>query len=143
MPGPRRSTATSGTSRILGLLGDEKGAVTVEFTVLVPFAVFLLVLFADASVIYLTHTEMFNAARDIARRMSTEELKSAQEVRDYAASRLLLGQRHYVVDPTFGGDMRVTVAIEVGDAAIFGVFFKPVLGRTLLASATVRREPML
>ena len=53
---------------------DEKGAVTMEFTVLVPFFVVLLIFFADASVIYFTHSEMFNAARDISRRMSTGQI---------------------------------------------------------------------
>ena len=62
--------------RINRFLRDSKGAVTTEFTVLVPFFVMLLVFFADASVIYLTHSEMFNTARDIARRMSTDQIKS-------------------------------------------------------------------
>lgn len=126
-----------------GWLGDERGAMTIEFTTLLPFFVFLLVFFADASLIYLTHTEMYNAARDIARRMATEEIRTEQEALDYAAGHLLLGQRRYLVDPEFGGEMRVTVAIGLGDAAISGQFFAPVLGRTLTASATVRREPLL
>ena len=133
----------SSTSRICRMMSDEKGAVSLEFTALVPFVIFLLVFFADAAVIYLTHTEMFNAARDIARRMSTEELETAQEVREYAASHLFLGQRRYVVAPEFGGEMSVALAVEVRDAAIFGAFFRPILGRVLLARATVRREPML
>lgn len=126
-----------------GLLGDERGAVTIEFTTLVPFFVFLLVFFADASIIYLTHTEMYNAARDIARRMSTEELGTESEVLDYAAAQVFLGDRTYTVDTDFGGNMRVSIAIGLGDAAISGYFFSPILGRTLTASATVRREPMI
>ena len=124
-------------------LGDERGAVSIEFTTLVPFFVFLLVFFADASIIYLTHTEMYNAARDIARRMSTEELETESEVLEYAAAHVFLGQRRYTVDAEFGGNMQVTIAVGLGDAAITGYFFAPVLGRTLTASATFRREPVI
>lgn len=124
-------------------LCDQKGAVTIEFTVLVPFFVMLLVFFADASVIYLTHSEMFNFARDAARRMSTGELKTRSEVRQFAAEHLFLGERTYTIDPQFGGVNRVTIAIYVGEAAIFGAWFEPVLGQVLVASAEVQSEPHL
>lgn len=123
-------------------LRDDKGAVTIEFTILVPAFILMLVLFADASIIYQTHSESFNVARDIARRMSTEQLTTPEEVRNYAAEHLFLGQRTYDVDPDFGGEMRVTIIIGLDDATIFGVFFRPILGRELVASATMRREPM-
>ena len=125
------------------LLADEHGAVTVEFTVLVPFFVFLLVLFADASILYLTHSEMYNAARDIARRMATEEIETQQEVQAYAAAQMLLDDRTYIVSPEFGAEMRVTVAVPISDAAIFGFFFTPILGQALTASAHMRREPLM
>lgn len=123
-------------------LSDEQGAVTIEFTILVPVFILMLVLFADASLIYQTHSEMFNVARDIARRMSTEQIKTPEEVRNYAAEHLFLGQRTYIVDPDFGGEMRVTIVTGLDNATIFGFFFRPILGRELLASAAMRREPM-
>lgn len=123
-------------------LADQNGAVTIEFTTLVPAFIALLVFFADASIIYLTHSEMFSVARDIARRMSTEQIETEQEVQAYAAQNLFLGQRTYTIDPDFGSDMRVTIVVRLDDAAIFGAFFKPILGRYLLASATMRREPL-
>lgn len=124
-------------------LRDQKGAVTVEFTVLVPFFVLLLVFFADAAVIYLTHSEMYSVARDAARRMSTGELETMDEVRDYAAQHLHLGQRTYYVSADFGAEKRVTVEIPVVDAAIFGAWFTPLLGRKLQATAVTHREPKL
>lgn len=131
-------------TRIRDLAGDEKGAVTAEFTVLVPFFIFLLVIFADASVIYLTHSEMYNGARDIARRMSTEEIRTEADARDYAAAQLHLGRRTYLVSTEFGGEMRVRIAVPLGEAAIFGYFFSPILGqRHLTADAAMRREPLL
>lgn len=125
-----------------GFLANEAGAVTTEFTVLVPFFLMLLILFADGSTIYLTHSEMYTAARDTARRMSVDEITTPQQARDYAASRLLLSGRTYTVTPSFGGDMTVTISLSIEDAAIFGYFLQPVLGRQLSASSTMRREPM-
>lgn len=125
-----------------GFLSDDTGAVTTEFTVLVPFFLMLLILFADGSTVYLTHSEMYTAARDTARRMSTEEITTAQQARTYAAGRLLLSGRTYTVTPSFGGDMTVTISLSIEDAAIFGYFFKPILGRQLSATSTMRREPL-
>jgi len=123
-------------------LRDEMGAVTTEFTTLVVAFVMMLVFFTDASIIYLTRTEMWNVARDITRKMSVEQITTVAEVQDYAAQHMLLGGRDYVVDPDFGGEMRVRIAITVGDAAIFGAWFKPVIGDYLVAEVTMRREPL-
>lgn len=125
------------------LLADQKGAVTIEFTTLVPFFIFLMVLFVDGSVIYMTHSEMYSTARDIARRMSTRQLTTQQEVLDYARGTLFLGERSYVVDADFGGEMRCSIAVSLADAAVFGMFFRPILGRTLIASATMSEEPKI
>lgn len=132
-----------GTNRTSRFLRDEKGAVTIEFTVLVPFFVLLLVLFADAAVVYLTLTEMYNVARDTARRMSTGQLATDDDVLAYAQQHLHLGSRTYTIDPDFGMSNRVTVFIPMSEAAIFGVWFTPVIGRTLAARATVQSEPPL
>ena len=121
---------------------NEAGAVTVEFTTLVVAFVMMLVFFTDASIIYLTRTEMWNVARDITRKMSVEQITTVAEVQDYAAQHMMLGGRDYVVDPDFGGEMRVRIAITVGDAAIFGAWFKPVIGDYLVAEVTMRREPL-
>ena len=121
---------------------DETGAVTTEFTVLVPFFVFLMVFFADATVIYLTHSEMFNAAREISRRVSTGEIQNQSQAETYANNKLMLGARTYNVGIGFtGNDRTVRIGIPIYDAAIFGVFFRPVLGRELVATVVVSEEP--
>lgn len=124
-------------------LRDDKGAVTIEFTVLVPFFIFMLVIFADFAAVYLTHTEMYNVARDAARRMSTGELKNADEVVAYAGEHMYLGQRIYTVATNFGpdGNMQVLVEVPVAEAAFFGVFLRPLIGESLTALATVSAEP--
>ncbi len=51
---------------VFAFLGDEKAAVTIEFVLWVPIFVGLLVFVTDASIIYLTHSEMWSVARDLA-----------------------------------------------------------------------------
>ena len=128
---------------VFTFLRAEKGAVTIEFVLWVPIFIGLFVFVTDASIIYLTHSEMWNVARDTTRRMTTEEITNDAEVRDYAAARLFLGSRTYVIDPKFStADLNITIAIGLDDAAIFGFFFKPILGRSLVASVTMRKEPL-
>ena len=122
---------------------DSTGVVTIEFTLLVPAFIFLMVLFTDTSVVYLTHSEMYNVARDIARRMATHELETTSDVRAYAAEHLLLRARDYIVDPDFGSVMSVSIAVSVSHATFFGVLFEPILGKALVATATVRTETRL
>ena len=102
----------------------------------------MLVFFTDASIIYLTRSEMWSVARDITRRMTTEEITTPAEARDYAAASMHLSGRNYVIDPDFGGDMNVRIAVTIGEAAIFGAWFKPIVGDYLVASVTMRREPL-
>ncbi len=127
---------------VFTFLRDEKGVVTIEFVLWVPIFVGLFVFVTDASIIYLTHSEMWSAARDTTRRMTTEQITSRAQALDYAAAHLFLGSRTYVIDPDFAGDMNVTIAIGLDDAAIFGFFFKPILGQSLVASVTMRKEPL-
>ena len=128
---------------VFTFLRDEKGAVTIEFVLWVPIFVGLFVLVTDASIVYLTHSEMWSVARDTTRRMTTEEITTTAEARDYAAAHLFLGNRTYVIDPDFStADLNITIAIGLDDAAIFGFFFKEILGRSLVASVTMRKEPL-
>lgn len=125
-------------------LRDEVGAVTVEFTALFPFFVLLMVFFADSTVIYLTHSEMFNAAREVSRRVSTGEIQTLSQAETYANDKLMLGARTYFVDVDFSGENKmVRIGIPLYDAAIFGVFFRPILGKELVAIASVSAEPRI
>lgn len=146
MSASRSSVGRSGRAgrRMPGLgalLRDDRGAVSVEFTVLVPFFVMLMVFIADATVIYLTHSEMFNAARELSRRMSTGEIQNRDQAEAYVVDKLFLGERQYYVYVDFNGDKTATIGIDLLDAAIFGVWFKPLVGKSLIATATVGEEP--
>ena len=125
------------------LLSDETGSVTMEFTLLVPTFVALLVFLADATIVYLTHSEMYNAARDISRSVSTGQLKDHSEVEAYAAKRLFLSGRNYVIDVDFSDDKKVIIAVQLDDAAIFGRLLEPVVGDDLVARSTTGEEPRI
>jgi len=128
---------------VLAFLRDDYGAVTIEFVTLVPAFVFVMVLITDASVVYYTRSEMWNVARDAARRMSTKEFTTPEQVRAYAADHLFMGQRTYFIQPEFGGNVTVRIVLSMGQAGVFGFFFQPIFGRELLAEVTMRKEPLI
>ena len=128
---------------VFAFLRDEKAAITIEFVLWVPIFIGLFVFVTDASIIYLTHSEMWSVARDTTRRMTTGEITSDAEAREHAAAHLFLGSRTYVIDPELASsDLNITIAIGIDDAAIFGFFFKEILGKSLVASVTMRKEPL-
>jgi Flp pilus assembly protein TadG len=123
-------------------LRDERGAATIEFVLWVPVFVILLVATTDATILYLTHTEMWNVSRDIARRVAVGDMTSAQAV-DVAQQELFLYGRHYTVGVSPDNQIDVVVEIKTNarDASVFG-FFTAVIGRELTARVVMRREPV-
>ncbi len=117
---------------------DQTGTATIEFVLWVPVYVIMLVAATDASILYLTHTEMWNAARDTARRISVGALTAA-DAPNRAKDKLLLSGRTYTVAASDAGPVMVEISVNVGDASIFG-FFKPVLGRELTARVVMWKE---
>ena len=126
---------------ISNFLRNDTGAVTIEFVTLVPAFIFILVFFTDVCIVYLTRIEMWNTARDISRRMSTDQITTPAQVKDYAASHLFLGQREYTLTADFGANRVVTIEVPMANAAIFGAWLKPIIGTTLSVYATMRAEP--
>ena len=130
--------------RMRAFISDDRGTATLEFVLWVPVYLILLVAVTDASVLYLTHTEMWNTARDSARRISVGAMTAA-EAPDRAREQLLLSGRTYTVAASDAGLVIVQISVNVGDASVFG-FFKPVLGRQLNARVEMMKErepPML
>lgn len=121
-------------------LRDERGSATIEFVLWVPVFVVLLVATTDATILYLSHTEMWNVSRDIARRIAVGDITEAEAVTE-AQKELFLYSRSYQVATAVGIDVVVEIQTNVGDASVFG-FFKPVLGRELSARVVMRREPI-
>lgn len=127
-------------STVSRFLSDERGSATIEFVLWVPVFVILLIATTDATILYLSHTEMWNVSRDIARRLSVGDITQAEAVEE-AKKELFLYSRAYTVGTSVGIDVVVEITTNVGDASIFG-FFKPVLGRDLSARVVMRREPI-
>jgi len=86
-------------SGLRDFLRNETGAVTIEFVTLVPMFVIMLMFFTDASILYLTHSDMFNSARDIARRMSVDQITTVAQAQTHASESLQLGQVAAAVGP--------------------------------------------
>ncbi len=127
--------------RVRAFISDVRGSATLEFILWVPVYVILLVAVTDASILYLTHTEMWNAARVSARSISVGALAVA-DVPGHAKERLLLGGRTYTVAASDTDPVTVQISVNVGDASVFG-FFKPVLARQLIARVEMMKEPVV
>ncbi len=141
---------------ILTFLRDDRGSQTIEFVLWLPIIGALLVIISYASILYTTHTEMWNVARDTARRMTTggfddgvTGVMDEAAASDYAQSQLRLYEffdSGYVVtatEDTVASTMTVVITLGVADgsfdAGFFGAF--ALVGGTLAARVVMRAEP--
>lgn len=112
--------------RIDRFLRDEHGAVTIEFILWIPVIMVLVGIVIDATTIYITYTEMWNVARDTARRMVVGNLLSEQAAIDYATQRrtIRLQQLPYCVDAEYdvaNNVAEVIIGLRVENATILGI----------------------
>lgn len=105
---------------------DEKGSATIEFVLWVPIIVALLTIVIDATTLYITHNEMWNVARDTARRMVIGIL-SEDDAKQHAVDAMDLRDFPYYVDASYPEDPKdpdsvvsVTIALSVRDMSILG-----------------------
>ena len=135
---------------VLTFLRDDRGSQSIEFVLWLPIIGALLVIISYASILYTTQTEMWNVARDTARRMTTGVLEVGAPAEDYAQSQLKLyeifGAGYDVTateDPvTSTITVVITLAVTDGsfDAGFFGAF--SLVGGTLAARVVMRAEPV-
>ena len=134
---------------MLTFLRDDRGSQTLEFLLWLPIICALLVIISYASILYTTHTEMWNVARDTARRMTTGVLEAGVPAEDYAQSQLKLyeffGSGYEVTATEDPVTSTITVVITLGvtdgnfDAGHFGAF--TLVGGALAARVVMRAEP--
>lgn len=119
---------------------DERGNASVEFVLWIPGFALLLIVTTDASVLYLTHTEMWNVARDTARKVAIGEITDAEAVTE---ARNNLPARPYVISASSSAELEVFVRIQitVSDAAVFGKYMGSILDLPMVARVSLRREP--
>ncbi len=126
------------TKTIRAFLEDDGALASMEFVLWVPVFFFVLVIVTDASILFLTHTEMWNAARDTARRVSVGAMTAA-EAPARATRKLKLANRQYRVAVSDANPVIVEISVGVADASVFG-FFTRVLGRRLVARVEMLKE---
>ena len=117
---------------IWAFLREDRGSYTIEFCLWIPMFLVFLAATVDASLLYMTHNNMWNAARDTARRASTGEFKNDEEIIDHLEGVLLLGGNRYflpiteMIDRTGeagnGPEVRVAIQTTIADASLFNIF---------------------
>ncbi len=131
---------------ILTFLRDDRGSQSIEIMLWIPIFVALLVIITDASMLYLTQTEMWNVARDTARRMTTTNLKTVDEAVVYANEQLNLYTNNnglYSVDASYDPVVQVVIQIGAGDISFTGFRYLDytIFGGTISARVVMRPEP--
>jgi hypothetical protein len=129
--------------RFSEFLKDDSGSETVQFVVFIPLFASMLVIMTDASFLYLNHSEIWNVARDTARRMAAGQLTGEQEAVDYASSQMTMFDNQYHVSASYDPDstMVIQISVPIADAMIFGKFLQPVMGQSIGARFEMRSEP--
>ncbi len=139
---------------ILNFLRDDRGSQSIEFVLWLPIIGALLVIISYASILYTTHTEMWNVARDTARRMTTgvfdvTGVLDETAAEDYAQSQLKLyeffgtGYDVQAAEDTVASTMTVVITLGVTDGSFDAGFFGALslVGGTLAARVVMRAEP--
>lgn len=126
-------------------LGDDDGALTIEFVLWIPIILAVLITVIDATTIYITHTEMWNVARNVARQMSTGVIGTEEEAEACATRLMGLRDLPYYVEAFHDDDTGVQVAIllRVNDFAILGYSPLAIFGRDIMARVIMRPNPEL
>ncbi len=127
----------------LTFLRDDRGAETIQFLVWLPLIFSMLVIVTDVSLLYLSHTEMVNVARDTARRMTTGQLGSREAAIAHAAAELAQYNYPFTVDASYAPEesMQVVISVAVNDVSTFGFFINKFIGKTVNTKVVMRAEP--
>lgn len=99
---------------------DENGNATVEFVLWLPLIAGIIVGTFDLNIVLMTQSNMWQVARDTARRVSTGEL-TASAAQAYALEQLDYMGFEYGVDVTDGDDVVVQVQTYLSNVAVLGV----------------------
>ncbi len=142
--GPRLSKMEQ-QSRLGAFLRCDQGTLTTEFVLWVPIIMAMLIIVVDTTTIYLTHTEMWNVARDTARRMVTGSVMTEAQAEAYAANAMRLRQNYnYYIEVHYeeGARAEVIIRFAVADMSILG-YGSPLtlFGGTMWARVVMRPAP--
>ena len=140
---------------IMTFLRDDRGSQTIEIVLWIPIFVALLVIIIDASTLYLTQTEMWNVARDTARRITTGKFdvkiggefvldKDAAEA--WADAQLNLYTNNgglYSIEASDDPVVQVVISVGAGDISFTGLRYLgfTIFGGPITAQVVMRPEP--
>lgn len=122
--------------------GDDSAAVTVEFVLWLPLFILILFLIVEVSLLFLTQSNMWNVARDAARRISTHEFNQTEAVAHATRAMTFGGHRYVIAADAAGPEVSVTITTSIGEVLLFT--YSPMAafaGSTLTARVILREEP--
>jgi Flp pilus assembly protein TadG len=126
---------------VLRFLNDCSGTATVEFVLVVPLFMLILMLTADASALYLQQTKYWNITRDTARAVSRHGLTDVEAV-DFARDRASTSKVAAEVTVVIVNNMvTVTISGDAAESSVFGIT-KFAVGDRITASTTNIMEPI-
>lgn len=92
---------------------DETGSATIEFVLWVPIIVAVLTIVIDATTVYITHSEMWNVARDTARQIVSGTITSEAQAIQHVDESTRLRDFTYYVDANYDGTGPVEVIVRL------------------------------
>jgi len=102
--------------KISAFLADDRGSQAIEFVLWLPILGGLLFLVVQATSLYITHAEMWNVARDTARRLTTGYFGTTAQAEAYAVSQIGMRDFPYQVTATYDPNTSAEVTIVLGYA---------------------------
>ena len=136
-----RNPRPSLRSKVRFFLHGEDGTATLEFVILVPLFVMLLLVVVDASLLFLRHTNLMNVSRDTARIVSRYAMTTA-EAKAYAESFASTPASAATAEVIIQGDyVIVRLSADAASSAPFGLISFAV-GDKLVARAISNMEPV-
>lgn len=122
------------------ILKDEQGSTAVEFVLVLPVVMIILMGVMQFGAVLYTKSEMINTARETARRMAVAELSTTDAVT--LAKNILndSGTRFTVTATAVAPDVTVLITIPMDDAALGLSFPVDFSGDTLTAQVVMRAE---
>ena len=126
---------------VRSFLSEEKGTSTIEFVVLLPLFTMILLLVADASMLFLRHTSLMNVSRDAARIVARHGMTPAQ-AKGYAENRTSSVASLATAEVTIqNGFVTVVITADSASSAPFGIITFAV-GDVIAGRAISTMEPI-
>ena len=120
---------------------DNRGSVTIEFVIWLPFIGALLTFFAEVAFLFTVNAAMWSTTHDITRRLAHHQIQSSDADADFR-EQSFFASRDYRIDVEEDSEMvTVTVRLRVSDATLLGEIGRWISG-DLSSRVSMFREPV-